>query len=109
MTALAPAATGLTALLVHRQRPRPWRLPARRLPHLDRRNRHPVHLTRHGADFLKAGVPHQRLSPGCGAVMVHPTPIDASGMSKDQWIRAREGLRDTWARIGFSRTPTPRT
>lgn len=43
----------------------------------------------------------RRLSPGCGAVMVHPTPIDASGMTKDQWIRARQGLRETWARIGF--------
>ncbi|WP_405968913.1 hypothetical protein OG613_47680 (plasmid) [Streptomyces sp. NBC_00015] len=42
-----------------------------------------------------------RLSPGCGAVMVHPTPIDSSGMSKDQWTRARDRLRETWGRLGF--------
>ncbi|MFD4247556.1 hypothetical protein ACFWP3_39125 [Streptomyces sp. NPDC058525] len=43
----------------------------------------------------------RRLSPGCGAVMVHPTPIDSSGMTKEQWTRARDRLRETWGRLGF--------
>lgn len=43
----------------------------------------------------------RRLSGGCGAVMVHPTPIDSSGMPKEAWDRARARLRETWAQLGF--------
>ncbi|GGX54429.1 hypothetical protein [Streptomyces noursei] len=45
----------------------------------------------------------RRLSPGGGAVIVHPTPIDSSGMTKEQWTRARYRLRETWARLGLVR------
>ncbi|PCG87107.1 hypothetical protein CIB93_04470 [Streptomyces sp. WZ.A104] len=43
----------------------------------------------------------RRLAPGCRAVMVHPAPIDATGMSKDEWARARDRLRELWATVGF--------
>ncbi|MFD8609706.1 hypothetical protein ACFV09_12575 [Streptomyces sp. NPDC059631] len=43
----------------------------------------------------------RRLAGGCGAVMVHPSPIDATGMSKDEWARASDRLRETWAQLGF--------
>ncbi|MGW0338086.1 hypothetical protein ACWD0J_40980 [Streptomyces sp. NPDC003011] len=43
----------------------------------------------------------RRLAPGCRAVMVHPAPIDATGMSKDEWARARDRLRELWATLGF--------
>lgn len=45
----------------------------------------------------------RRLSGGCGVVMVHPTPIDSSGMTKEAWDRARVRLSETWAQLGFVR------
>ncbi|MFD6465219.1 hypothetical protein [Streptomyces goshikiensis] len=43
----------------------------------------------------------RRLAPGCCAVMVHPAPIDATGMSKEEWARGRDRLREMWATLGF--------
>ncbi|MFE3560197.1 hypothetical protein ACFXKW_35875 [Streptomyces sp. NPDC059193] len=43
----------------------------------------------------------RRLAPGCSAVMVHPAPIDANGMTKEQRDRACDRLRETWATLGF--------
>ena len=43
----------------------------------------------------------RRLSPGCGVVLVHPSPIDASGMTSQGLGRARQRLRETWATLGF--------
>jgi hypothetical protein len=43
----------------------------------------------------------RRLAPGCSAVMVHPAPIDATGMTKAERDRACDRLRETWATLGF--------
>ncbi|MGA5819931.1 hypothetical protein ACPC54_18965 [Kitasatospora sp. NPDC094028] len=43
----------------------------------------------------------RRLAGGCGAVMVHPAPIDSSGMTGEQSKHARTRLRETWAKVGF--------
>ncbi|GAA3711623.1 hypothetical protein GCM10023082_06810 [Streptomyces tremellae] len=43
----------------------------------------------------------RRLAPGCGAVMVHPAPIDSRGMTAAERNRACTRLRETWATLGF--------
>ncbi|MER0476993.1 hypothetical protein ABR737_01240 [Streptomyces sp. Edi2] len=43
----------------------------------------------------------RRLSGGCCAVLIHPTPIDSHGMTHDEVQHARTRLQQTWEKVGF--------